>query len=123
MVLVGSCLAVSGAPTAGPNACSVMPPHHPFTRPLSFSYFLCTRWLAYKIITPNVIDIWEAWLTLAFFPMFVYTTWLVDTRGFNWFGRHKNAIVHCEEAVEGDAENGGEVRPFSLKDPFTRVLS
>lgn len=65
-------------------------------------------WLVYKRITPNVIDIWEAWLTLAFFPMFVYTTWLVDTRGFNWFGKHKNAIVHCDDVVEGDAESGVE---------------
>lgn len=50
-------------------------------------------WLVYKKITPNVIDLWEALVTLAFFPTLVFTAWLVDTRGWRWFGRNKNQVV------------------------------
>lgn len=41
-------------------------------------------WIAYKKVTPGVIDIWEAFITLGMFPIFVFTTWLVDTRGWPW---------------------------------------
>lgn len=47
-------------------------------------------WLVYKKISPNEIEVWEAWLTLGFTPIFVFTTWLVDTRGWNWFAQNKN---------------------------------
>ena len=50
-------------------------------------------WLIYKKITPNVIDLWEGLVTLGMFPALVFTAWLVDTRGWNWFGRNRNQVV------------------------------
>ena len=49
-------------------------------------------WIAYKKITPEVIDIWEAFITLGMFPIFVFTTWLIDTRGWpwHWFSKSKH---------------------------------
>lgn len=62
-------------------------------------------WLVYKKISPNFIDIWEAFVTLGMFPVFLFTTWLVDTRGWNWFGRNKNQIVPSNQG-ENDEEKG-----------------
>jgi solute carrier family 8 (sodium/calcium exchanger) len=41
-------------------------------------------WIVYKQVSPGVVDVWEACLTLGFMPIFVGTTYLVDTRGWNW---------------------------------------
>ncbi|KAG1678958.1 hypothetical protein FOA52_013021 [Chlamydomonas sp. UWO 241] len=54
-------------------------------------------WIVYKRVSPNEVEIWEAWVTLAFMPVFVWTTYMVDTRGWMWFGGHKNSIVSVDE--------------------------
>lgn len=63
-------------------------------------------WLAYKKITPGIIDIWEAFLTLGMFPVLVYTAWLVDTRGWHWYRANKNAVV--PSTLETTLANGKE---------------
>ncbi|KAG1661500.1 hypothetical protein FOA52_010215 [Chlamydomonas sp. UWO 241] len=65
-------------------------------------------WIVYKRVSPNEVEIWEAWVTLAFMPLFVWTTYMVDTRGWRWFGGHKNAIVAVDETGRIADEQGNE---------------
>ena len=60
--------------------------------------------------TPGHITIWEGFTTLGFMPVFVYTTWLVDTRGFNWFGPNKN--VGCSWIYGSGFGGSGFTRDF-----------
>mmetsp|Transcript_31517 Transcript_31517/g.93958 ORF Transcript_31517/g.93958 Transcript_31517/m.93958 type:complete len:805 (-) Transcript_31517:1328-3742(-) len=69
-------------------------------------------WLVYTFISPDVIDLWEAIVTLAFFPIFVYTTWLVDTRGFRWWRSQSNAVVPDDEEAAGAAAGAGKADVF-----------
>lgn len=61
-------------------------------------------WLVYKAISPNSVEVWEAFVTLGFMPLFVWSTWMVDTRGWNWLQASKNAVVPDDE-LEGDPED------------------
>lgn len=71
-------------------------------------------WLVYTWISPNLIELWEALVTIGFMPIFVFTTYLVDTRGFDWFSARSNAIVPAddEESCDGggDDQDDGEHR-------------
>ncbi len=60
-------------------------------------------WLVYKVISPETIAVWEAWVTLGMFPLFIWTTWLVDTRGYNWFApnRYNTIVPAVEDDIEG----------------------
>jgi len=65
-------------------------------------------WIVYKKVSPNVIEVWEAWVTLAFMPLFVWSTYMVDTRGWNWFAPHKNSVVvPVDDEGRPDEESGG----------------
>eukprot|EP00798_Chlamydomonas_sp_ICE-L_P002409 gene2409-8720_t len=42
-------------------------------------------WVVYNKISPDEVEMWEAFVTLGFFPVFVFTSYMVDIRGWNWF--------------------------------------
>eukprot|EP00798_Chlamydomonas_sp_ICE-L_P000611 gene611-2040_t len=42
-------------------------------------------WVVYKKISRGEVELWEAFTTLGFFPVFVQTSYMVDVRGWNWF--------------------------------------
>ena len=50
--------------------------------------------LVVAYITPGVVNWWEAWLTLAFLPMFVLMAYCQDN---GWFCRRKKVEVEVEE--------------------------
>ena len=43
--------------------------------------------------SPNEVEIWEAWLTFAFFPLLVLTAWCQDN---GWWYRGKSQVVSVE---------------------------
>uniref|UniRef100_A0A6U2FWI8 Calx-beta domain-containing protein n=1 Tax=Chlamydomonas euryale TaxID=1486919 RepID=A0A6U2FWI8_9CHLO len=63
-------------------------------------------WVVYKKVSPNVIEVWEAWLTLAFMPLFVWSTYMVDTRGWNWLAPHKNSVM-VPKGLSDEESNAG----------------
>ncbi|KAG1658789.1 hypothetical protein FOA52_011731 [Chlamydomonas sp. UWO 241] len=65
-------------------------------------------WIVYKRVSPNEVELWEAWVTLAFMPVFVGTTYMVDTRGWRWFGGHKNAIVAVDTVADEESSEGDD---------------
>eukprot|EP00955_Chlamydomonas_euryale_P081353 363565-Chlamydomonas_euryale.AAC.3 len=41
-------------------------------------------------------------------PLFVWSTYMVDTRGWNWFAPHKNSVVvPVDDEGRPDEESGG----------------
>jgi len=78
-------------------------------------------WIVYKQVSPNVIEMWEAWVTLAFMPVFVWTTYMVDTRGWNWFARHKNSIVSPDETHPDEEEGAEATDKFKLSHSPSQV--
>eukprot|EP00798_Chlamydomonas_sp_ICE-L_P012749 gene12749-15998_t len=67
-------------------------------------------WLVYKKISPGEIEIWEAVVTLAFMPFFVFTSYLVDIRGWAWFSP-RNMIWPDDVETDGD---GAPHKPTGL---------
>uniref|UniRef100_A0A7S0WQC5 Calx-beta domain-containing protein n=1 Tax=Chlamydomonas leiostraca TaxID=1034604 RepID=A0A7S0WQC5_9CHLO len=78
-----------------------------FKRIEQFRVFICTAvwsiwayiwmYLVYKVISPNVIEMWEAFVTLGFFPALILTAWLIDTEP--WKG--DNTVFPDEEEAAG----------------------
>ena len=52
--------------------------------------------LVVKYISPGVVDPWEAWLTLAFMPMFVFMAYCQDN---GWFRQKKKVEVEVDDDV------------------------
>lgn len=78
-------------------------------------------WIVYKQITPDQIDVWEAYVTLGFMPLFVWTTWLVDTRGWNWFAPHKHVSRVCMLACVRICQHPSPAVPSYFLSAFTLV--
>ena len=95
----------SGRASPRSASCPCLCSHFPFT--------LCPQF------TPGRITIWEGFTTLGFMPVFVYTTWLVDTRGFNWFGPNKN--VGCSGIYGSGFGGSGFTRDFQRFERNTDV--
>jgi len=81
----------------------------------SFSSLFAYVWLGVILIfiSPDVVELWEALLTLAFMPLLLLIVWCADNE---WFLKPSGgATVHPdeEEAVtaEGDGTEGGEAGP------------
>ena len=45
--------------------------------------------------TPGVVEMWEAWLTLAFFPLFVLNAWAQDNSWWIHRCKRKTSPTHC----------------------------
>jgi len=72
-----------------------------------FAYF----WLAVTliVISPDVVEVWEAVVTLGCFPWLTFLVWCADN---NWFRREK---VFPDEAVEDKPnENGTDGNPAAI---------
>lgn len=63
-------------------------------------------WLADQVISPHVIEVWEAALTLAQFPVIVLLAWYQDKGGLTW-GPQPPALPRMERRGDGE-EAGGQ---------------
>lgn len=99
------------------SAICIVAPNLPETKKVSqFTVFLLTSgwsiwayvWmlLVVKVISPNVVEIWEAMITLAFFPLMAITAYGQDN---HWW------IHKCKGKVrDQEASPDGESHPVSL---------
>jgi len=62
-----------------------------------FAYLWLAMILLY--ISPNVIDIWEGLLTLAFFPLMVGLAYVADTGKISFVGRQPSAVKVADQAA------------------------
>lgn len=98
------------------SAICIVAPKLPETKKVSqFTVFLLTSgwsiwayvWmlLVVKVISPGEIEIWEAMITLAFFPLMAVTAYGQDN---HWW------IHKCKGRVQDEESNGAESHPVSI---------
>jgi hypothetical protein len=53
-----------------------------------------TRYLILAVISKGIVELWEALMTLALFPTFVFVAWLVERKFFYLcpFGKKKGHV-------------------------------
>jgi len=94
------------------SAICIIAPKLPDIKKVSqFSVFLLTSlwsiwayiWmlLVVRFISPNVVEVWEAWLTLAFFPLMAITAYCQDNGWWIWKCQRNAQVV----GVSGDEES------------------
>ncbi|KAH8278923.1 hypothetical protein KR018_011062 [Drosophila ironensis] len=99
-----------------------------FTVTAAFSIFAYVwLWLILSVFTPGVIAVWEAIVTLLFFPLTVLWAYIAERRLLvykfmdkNYRVNKRGTVVAGEhDQVEMDAEKGGVRDPTSLAAPRT----